>query len=61
MNIEDKERSFVYSTFQSIKNELKEYGKLTDIERLGSEVVLESQIQYLKNKVKVRQLRHAYM
>lgn len=72
MNISDKERSLIYSTYESVRKEVLEYGKCSDIgkvtnllilnlERFGNEVKLDSQIQFLKNKVKARQLRHALM
>lgn len=31
MNITDKERNLFHSTYESIKNEILEYGKLSDI------------------------------
>ena len=63
MNITDKERNMFHSAYQTIKNEINEYGKLSDIgiEGLRNEFKLESQIQFIRNKIKVRQLRHVLM
>jgi hypothetical protein len=57
----DLERVFVFTTFKTVRKEIEEYGKLTEIDELGIEAKLESQITWLKNKVQARQLRHAIM
>jgi len=61
LNLDDIERVCVYTTFKTVRNELEEYGKLTEIDELGDESKLEAQLTLLKNKVQARQLRHALM
>lgn len=61
LNLNDIERVCVYSAYQSVRRELENYGKLTEIDELGDESKLEAQLNLLKNKVQARQLRHALM
>ena len=61
LNLNDIERVCTYTTYKSVRDELEDYGKLTEINELGDEAIFEAQLTFLKNKVQSRQLRHAFM